>query len=128
MKNFILLTISIFFVSCVSKKALPAQTPYEYVQSIIDEIEQGTIDKQKGYAGKLPNQLVCLSGIAPKELDLNYFGYVYTPTLSEIELWKEWLKNNKDKLKFDLDRNLFDQVFVAFEYEKNKFRYNYCNQ
>ncbi len=97
---------------------------------IISQIEQ--IEKGYGYNIKLPNSIACLTGIYPKEVDGNYFGIVYYPTIEELKIWKNLINENNLKIKYkvmpesNLDSNIFELREILYEYEPGKFRSNFC--
>ena len=99
----------------------------ESVLSTISEIENHLIGKSSMNV-KLPNGIVCLTGIAPKEVDFTYVGTICRPTLEDIELWRKWVKEHHGKFSYDLNQiDNGDLEKINVEYEKGKFRSNYCN-
>jgi hypothetical protein len=120
--NILLLFIPFLGFSQDSRK-LSAE---EYVLSKIGEIENHLMGKSSMNV-KLPNGIVCLTGIAPKQVDGTYVGIVYWPTLEDIELWRKWVKEHHGKFSYDskrIDNDDLEKINV--EYEKGKFRSNYC--
>jgi len=117
-----LLHISIFGF-CQASRKLSAQ---ENVLSKITEIENHLKGKSSINI-KLPNEIVCLTGIVPKKVDGTYVGIVYWPTLEDVELWRKWVKEHNGKFSYARKQVKHpDLEKINVEYEKGKFRSNYC--
>lgn len=81
------------------------------------------------------NEIVCLTNIETKKGEGNYLGISFFPSESEIQLWKDWFKKNKDKIAYSKNSDLYNkEVYIGkrkvieVEYEKGKFRNNVCDE
>jgi len=120
--NIFLLLIPIFGF-CQKSIKLSAE---ENVLSKIAEIENHLRGKNSTNI-KLPNEIVCLTGIVPKKVDGTYVGIVYWPTIEDVELWRKWVKAHHEKFSYDPNQvENHDLEKINVEYEKGKFRSNYC--
>lgn len=99
----------------------------EYILSKITKIENYLLGKNNNLNLKTPNEIVCLTGISPKKLDGTYIGIIYYPTLEDVKLWREWINKYHGKFYYDQNEiNNLNYKKVVIEYEKGKFRSNYC--
>ena len=95
--------------------------------SEITEIENNLLGKNDTLDFKAPNGIVCLTGISPKKWDGTYIGIIYKPTLEDVKLWREWISKYHGKFYYDpaeINNPYYKKVII--EYEKGKFRSNYC--
>ncbi len=121
MKTILLL---LFFYSasfCQSKKSAE-----EEVKAKLDTIENYLKGKNSMNI-KLPNYIVCLTGITPKKGDGTYVGWIYYPTLEEVKLWRKWLEVNKAKLFYGaLSKNSMGDDEIIVKFEDGTTRTSYC--
>lgn len=125
MKERFTLLLFLFSFCAYSQKVKSAE---EFILSEISEIENNLIGKNDTLNFKTPNGIVCLTGITPKKLDATYIGIIYYPTLEDVKLWREWISKFHGKFYYEpteINNSYYKKVVV--EYEKDKFRSNYCN-
>ncbi len=106
----------------------------EAAKVIIDKIEKAESDLKQGK--KLNQQdlkeIVCLTNIGTKKGEGSYIGIVHYPSESEIQVWKDWFENNKTKISYSVDSEIYNREFsinskvIQVEYENGKFRNNVC--
>ena len=107
----------------------------EAAKLIIAKIEKAETALKEG---KQLNQqelkeIVCLTNIGTKKGDGSYVGIVHYPSESEIQIWKDWFENNKTKISFSTDSEIYNREFIGnskviqVEYESGKFRNNVCD-
>ena len=116
-----LLNSSLLIFSQESRKITAA----EDVISKITEIEN-FLNQKTSMNIKLPNEIVCLTGIVPKKVDGTYVGIVYYPTLEEVKLWKEWFNHNQDKIFYDSQTNNEDSKKIIVKLDSGEIRSNFC--
>jgi hypothetical protein len=124
MKKTLTLFLFLFSFCVYSQKGKYAE---EYILSEITEIENNLIGKNDTLDFKTPNGIVCLTGISPKKVNLSYIGIICYPTLEDVKLWREWISKYHGKFYYDQNEiNNLNNKKVVIEYEKGKFRSNYC--
>ncbi len=124
MKKTLTLFLFLFSFCVYSQKGKSAE---EYILSEITEIDNNLIGKNDTLDFKTPNGIVCLTGISPKKVNLSYIGIIYYPTLEDVKLWREWISKYHGKFYYDQNEiNNLNNKKVVIEYEKGKFRSNYC--
>jgi hypothetical protein len=124
MKEKITIFLIFFSICAYSQKEKTAE---EFILSEINEIENNLMGKNDTLPFKTSNGIVCLTGISPEKWDGTYIGIIYYPTFEDIKLWKEWVNKYHGKFSYDpteIDNQYYKKVVV--EYEKDKFRSNYC--
>jgi hypothetical protein len=124
MKITFALFFTLFSLCAYSQNEMSAE---EYILSKITKIENYLLGKNNNLNLKTPNEIVCLTGISPKKLDGTYIGIIYYPTLEDVKLWREWINKYHGKFYYDQNEiNNLNYKKVVIEYEKGKFRSNYC--
>jgi len=80
-------------------------------------------------------EIVCLTNIGTKKWDGNFVGEFYFPSKDEIQIWKDWFEENKTKISYSTNSDIFNREFyqskrkvIQFEYESGKFRNNVCGE
>ncbi|CAN1554057.1 hypothetical protein MCETHM1_02302 [Flavobacteriaceae bacterium] len=124
MKKKLALILFLFSFCIYSQKGKSAE---EFILSEITKIETNLIGKNDTINFKTPNGIVCLTGISTKKVSLSYIGIIYYPTLEDVKLWREWISKYHGKFYYDpkeIDNPDYKKVVI--EYEKDKFRSNYC--
>ena len=121
------------FPICSFSQDLVGPTAEQYILYKIREVEDFLTNKSSSMNFKLPNEIVCITGISPKDVDGTYIGIVYKPTLEDVKLWREWVSKNHGRFFYENEKinksKEFDEIYfkrVKVEYEKGKFRNNYC--
>jgi hypothetical protein len=80
-------------------------------------------------------EIVCLTNIGTKKWDGNFVGAFYFPSKREIQLWKDWFEENKTRISYSTNSDIFNEVYfegkrklIQVEYENGKFRNAVCGE
>lgn len=130
----ILRTFLILFILGITKvEAQKSEAADEILYKIINA--GIALEEEKPLNNEDLKEIVCLTNISTKKCDGNYLGIFYYPTKSEIQLWKNWFEENKTKISYSTNSDIFNKVYyqgkrklIQVEYESGKFRNTFCGE
>lgn len=126
--------LSLIFNSC-SDKSLQvshenndaSRIIYRKIVEVEDEVKKLKEGKKASFNSL--GELVCLTGISPKNASYTSGGIFFIPNENDIQKWKEWYKLNKKKISYSKQKRKNvpkEELVIMVEYEKGKFRNNDC--
>ena len=94
-------------------------------------METEVMKLKKGKKASFSNlgELVCITGISPKNVSYTSGGIIFIPNENDIQQWKDWYELNKDKISFSKEKRKNypkTELVIIVEYENGHFRNNDC--
>ena len=119
-----IILLTIFTINFCNGQNSKYESPADKLIYELNVYEKSIVNENVKLDVKFPNRIACLTGIFPKKVDGTYLGLIYYPNNDEIKAWKNWITENRTKLKYG---ELIDgEKEILYEYEFEKFRSNNC--